>query len=84
MTRTIRRSLTRQELWAGNVEPRPWTFITREEHIVGWAWHTRHRVGDDARRLLASGTHLWVVRLQWPHETEPWLELLGERRGGTG
>lgn len=78
--RTLRRAATRQELWAGNVEPPLWTFFSDPEHIVRWAWRTRHRVRDDVARLLTAGTHLQVVRLRWPHETEAWLERLGDER----
>lgn len=78
--RTLGRRLRREVLWAGNVEPPLRTFFTDREHIVRWAWSTRHRVRNDVRALLEKGTHLQVVRLRWPHETEAWLERLGSGR----
>ncbi len=37
--RTIRRSVTRQELWNGNVEPPLHRIFTDDEHIIRWAWN---------------------------------------------
>lgn len=82
--RTVRRALTREVLWAGNVEPPLWTFFTSDENIIKWAWRTRHKVRDDARALLEDGTHLQVVRLRWPHEAELWLEGIAGRWTGEG
>ena len=73
--RTIRRAVTRETLWAGNVEPPPWTVFRDHEHIVRWAWSTRHRVGTDARRLLADCSPVQVVRLRWPHQVWEWLDV---------
>ena len=50
--RTLGRRLRREVLWAGNVEPPLRTFFTDREHIVRWAWSTRHRVRNDVRAQL--------------------------------
>lgn len=77
--RTLRRAISREVLWAGNVEPPLWTIFSEREHIVRWAWNTRNRVRRDALRLLADGTHLQVVRFRWPHQTDAWLARNGGR-----
>lgn len=72
--RTLRRALTGEELWAGNVKPPLWTIFANREHIVRWAWSTRRRVRTDARRLLSDGSPIQVVRLRWPHQVWAWLD----------
>lgn len=78
-TRTLRRVLTRQELWNGNREP--WTNLYRldpEQNIIRWAWTTH-----DANRLKyleaqadPQWAHLaWVVHRS-PDETKAWLTSL--------
>ena len=77
--RTLRRVLTRQELWNGNREP--WTNLYRldpEQNIIRWAWTTY-----DANRqkyLTAQDDPQWA-HLDWvvhhsPDETETWLNSL--------
>lgn len=39
--RTLRRVVTREELWNGNREP--WSNLFRSESIVVWAWTQRHK-----------------------------------------
>lgn len=78
-TRTLRRVLTRQELWNGNREP--WTNLYRldpEQNIIRWAWTTY-----DANRqkyLEAQADPQWA-HLAWivhssPDETKAWLTSL--------
>jgi adenylate kinase family enzyme len=74
LTRTLRRLLTRQELWNGNREhlrnavkadsPLPWFFRT----------HWKRRRETPAR--IARYSHLNVVRLRSPREAERWLAAL--------
>jgi adenylate kinase family enzyme len=64
--RTIRRAVTREELWNGNREP--WlNFFSRdpEKSIIAWAW-TRHGVYRDRWRAAAAdpaNAHLTFVRI---------------------
>ncbi|PFG41474.1 adenylate kinase family enzyme [Isoptericola jiangsuensis] len=71
--RTVLRSLRGTELWAGNREAPLWTFFTERNHIVRWAWRTRH---DTAARVAAfpqDAPHVVVVRLRSHREAERWL-----------
>ena len=64
--RTIRRAVTREELWNGNREP--WlNFFSRdpEKSIIAWAW-TRHGVYRERWRAAAAdpaNAHLTFVRV---------------------
>ncbi len=64
--RTLRRAVTRQELWNGNREPlRNFLTWAPEENIISWAWHNhtkyRHRYG--AAAADPAHAHLTFVRL---------------------
>lgn len=48
--RTVSRVRHRTELWAGNTEPPLRTIFTEPNHIVRWAWRTRH----DYRTLVPA------------------------------
>lgn len=69
--RTLRRAVTRAELWNGNREPaRNFFRLTPEESIIAWAW-TRHHVYRQ-RYLKAqsdpANAHLTFIRLRTPAE----------------
>ena len=76
VARTVRRVLTRQELWNGNREP--FANLYRwdpTKNIIRWAW-TRH--GVYARRFAAEAndpghSHIQFVRLRSPAEIEALL-----------
>ncbi|MBX3143418.1 MAG: AAA family ATPase [Trueperaceae bacterium] len=70
--RTLQRRFRRQEMWNGNLEPPLHTFFTDKEHIVRWAWDTHTKTRLRVSRLLQDGTHLNVVRLRTPGETDAW------------
>lgn len=71
--RTVARRIRRQELWNGNTEGPFREFFTDREHVVRYAWTTRHDAKARAQGILASHPHLPVVRLRSPHEVERWL-----------
>jgi adenylate kinase family enzyme len=71
--RTAVRRLLRQELWNGNREGPLRAFFTDREHIVRYAWASRHKAEDRVRCLLASHPALPVVRLRSRREVERWL-----------
>jgi len=78
--RTVSRSLRRTPLWNGNVEPPLWTFFTDRDHILRWAWSTRHKYDDLPAQLADCGrSDLPVVRLRSQRETEVWLATLGSQ-----
>lgn len=75
--RTVRRRLTRQELWNGNVEPSLWRAVAEPEGIIRWAWATRHKYDDVPERFAAARPGLPLVRLRSPREANRWLDALG-------
>ena len=64
--RTLRRAVTRQELWNGNREPlRNFLTWVPEESVISWAWHSHSKYRD---RYAAAVTdpahaHLTFIRL---------------------
>lgn len=75
--RTVRRRLTREELWNGNVEASLWRAVAAPEGIIRWAWQTRHKYDDVIERFAAERPGLPVVRLRSQSEAETWLAALG-------
>jgi hypothetical protein len=75
--RTVSRRLRRTVLWNGNVEAPLWTFLTDRDHIVRWAWRTRHTYDDLPAELAARGRpDLPIVRLRSQADAERWLASL--------
>jgi adenylate kinase family enzyme len=72
--RTLARRLRRQVLWNGNVEPPLWTVLHDDEHIVRWAWRTRHATEERVRELGVRRPELPVVRLRGHLQATRWLE----------
>ena len=75
--RTVRRSLTGEELWHGNRERPRQAFFSRES-IIWWALRTYRRRRRQYRDLLArpEHAHLIVVHLCSPRATRRWLDSL--------
>lgn len=80
--RTLRRVLTRQELWNGNREP--FTNLYKRdphENIIVWSWtqHDRYveRYEREMAETAASRPDLAWVRLRSPREATAWLNRLG-------
>lgn len=71
--RTLRRRVTGEELWNGNVEPGLRTLFTDREHIIRWAWSQRHK----ARRLVYAARtddeSLPIVRLTSHAQSARWV-----------
>jgi len=78
--RTLRRRLRRIELWNGNVEPPLWTVFTSDDHILRWAWRTRHKYRGLGERLAAEAPHVQVVRLRRRRAGDRWVEGLAGGR----
>jgi adenylate kinase family enzyme len=72
--RTVRRRLRREELWNGNREGPLGGFLTDPEHVVRYAWATRHDAASRAESLLASHPQLPVVRLRSQEDVDAWLD----------
>ena len=79
LTRTIRRVLTREELFSGNREGFRQSFLSRDSIIV-WAITSYRGVRREYRRILDDGDypHLRVIELRGPAEAEALVSALGE------
>lgn len=73
LRRTVRRALTRAELWNGNRE-RVTTWL-RATHPVRWSFqtHAAHRAAYQERLVDPAWGHLAAVRLRTPAEVRRWL-----------
>ena len=64
--RTVRRAVTRQELWNGNREPLS-NFLTwdPERSVISWAWHNhaKYRSRYGAVAADPASAHLTLIRL---------------------
>src|SRR5690606_11688625 len=84
ISRTLWRSLCREELWNGNRESVRQAFLSRDS-IIAWAFTTYRRRRREYRALFARPeySHLRVIRCCSPQETEQWLATLVENRSDT-
>ena len=71
--RTVTRRIRREELWNGNTEGPFRTFFTDPEHIVRWAWSTRHAYQEPVPRADSEYENLTVVRLRSKRDVERWM-----------
>lgn len=78
--RTLRRVVTREELWSGNRERLRDHLFTRDSL---WLWalqsHRRHRREYPARFQRPEFRHLEVVRLRSPATASAWLSEMAAR-----
>lgn len=77
--RTVRRAVTREELWNGNREPlRNFTRWDPLENIIRWAWDNRHKYHEQAlsaeKTWRAGG--LPCVRLTTPGQLRRFVDYL--------
>ncbi len=84
--RTLRRVVSREELWNGNREPLSnlWSWDP-ERSVVAWAWtrHHEYRARYDAAMRAPMYAHLAFVRLRSRREVRGWLETVARtQRGG--
>jgi adenylate kinase family enzyme len=72
--RTLRRCLTREELWNGNRE-RLWEFLFTRESLWWWVLRTYRKRRRQFPELLAlpEHAHLRVIRLRSPQAMREWL-----------
>ena len=71
--RTVVRRLGRTVLWNDNQEPPLRTFFTDPDHIVRWAWRTRHATARRVAGAVTSRPDLTVVRLTSQPAVDGWL-----------
>ncbi|GAA1740821.1 adenylate kinase [Aeromicrobium alkaliterrae] len=74
--RTVSRVRNRTELWAGNVEPPLRTIFTEPNHIIRWAWRTRHDYRTLVPEAQAANPSLQVVHLQSQKQASAYLRTL--------
>ncbi|WP_245565455.1 AAA family ATPase [Nocardioides insulae] len=72
--RTVERRLRRTELWNGNREGPLRTILTDDEHIIRWAWRTRHKYRDVPAQLAATAPHVELVHLRSHAAAQAWLD----------
>jgi len=72
--RTLRRSLTREELWNGNRESLRIAFS--RDSIVWWVLKTHRSHRRKWPDRLAGQPHLSVVRLRSPREVRRWVQSI--------
>ncbi|MDP1546459.1 MAG: hypothetical protein Q8L87_10580 [Anaerolineales bacterium] len=77
LTRTIRRAVTREELWNGNRE----TFwehlkLWSEESLFHWLFKTYWRRKRETPMLVSLYEHLTLIHFKHPKEAEEWLAAL--------
>jgi len=80
IARTLRRMVTRAELWNGNREE--WRFLfNREESVLAWAWASHHKYRE--RYLSAQADpaygHLAFIRLRTPDQAEALMRDVAAR-----
>ncbi|RKR74234.1 AAA family ATPase [Frondihabitans australicus] len=80
-TRTVKRRMTRQELWNGNREGPLRHFFTDSGHVVRWSISTRHKLDDLGERLARENPALQVVWLTSPREVEQFVVAAAQHRG---
>lgn len=78
LVRTIRRALTRDELWNGNREPLLRSFTNESVFIWLVRFYRVRRREYAAFAQAPEYQHLTVVRLRSPSETEAWLAAIGD------
>ena len=74
--RTLRRALTRQELWNGNREPVANFFRwDPEESVISWAWHKHSEYRDRyaAAAKDPANAHLTFIRLRSHRDIDRFL-----------
>jgi adenylate kinase family enzyme len=84
VARTVRRRWGREELWNGNREAPLRTVLTDRDHIVRWAWQTRHHTARRVEQALVSRPDLCVVRLRRRDELRRWLKRIEAGSIGCG
>jgi adenylate kinase family enzyme len=75
--RTVRRVVTRQELWHGNREMAR-NLLKRDPHenILVWSWTQHGRIRDGWDAVEREG-NVRVVRLRSPRAARRWLDSIG-------
>lgn len=78
ITRTLRRTLTREELWQGNRE-RLSNALFSKESIIRWSWntYTRRRAQVAAAEQDPANAGVRFMRFKSPRNAEEFIQSLG-------
>jgi adenylate kinase family enzyme len=85
--RTVRRAVTRVELWNGNREPwRNFFRLKPEESIIMWAWtqHRRYQEQYSSAQADPANSHLVFLRLRTPDEVAACLRQVADQVAAGG
>lgn len=80
VARTVRRSLTREELWNGNRERSLWENFLKPEGLVPWFFRTHWKHRREMPALLAAHPHLAVRHLRDPRKADALVTAAGGAR----
>lgn len=83
LSRTLRRSITREELWSGNRENwRGLMFWRGEDSILWWAWTSYARVQERYETAMREPQYRYLTfyRLRTSKEVDDFLEALDRDR----
>ncbi len=72
--RTMKRILTREELWSGNRETWRGAFFDKDSlFLFAIKTHTQRRRNFPRELAQPEYAHLQTLRFRWPSETQQWL-----------
>jgi len=78
LRRTVRRGVTREELWNGNRERLGVNLVSRDG-ILAWFFRTFWKRRRETPAKLAAFPHLHVLRFRNPRDARRWLASLPAR-----
>jgi adenylate kinase family enzyme len=78
--RRVRRRLTHESLWGGNVEAPLWHLVTGKDNVIRWALSSRKNYRQLIADLAATAPHLRVRRFQSQRQLDAWLAELPTAR----
>ncbi|WP_072807498.1 AAA family ATPase [Rhodococcoides yunnanense] len=73
IVRTVRRSLTREVLWNGNIEPPLYRIFVETDHIVRFAWTSHRGTTERIAQLAERLPELPIVRLRSRRAIDRWV-----------
>jgi hypothetical protein len=77
--RTLKRAVTRQELWNGNREPiTNFTRLDPEKNVILWSWTSHDKYREQYEEALdgPETVHLRVIRLRSNAELKAFLDSI--------
>jgi len=72
----VRRRLTHQELWNGNVEAPLWHLITGKDGVIRWALSSSRKYRHLMRDLTETAPQVQIVRIRSQRQLDDWVARL--------